>query len=322
MTVQCTGIAGTVRDTRTRRSTRRGALAMVLAATSWGFSTVANKLTLDRTHLRPMSLQSMQLAASVLVLSSVAVIRGKRPSASAWRVGRTGLAEPGGSYVLGLIGLSMTSATHVAITGAIEPTLVAVGAWVVLRERVARRTAALMATTLAGALVVVTANPATGSNATLGGDTLVVTSVCCAAAYVLLSSRSAGRIEPLTATLTQQTWAIAVVLPALAISIAIGGLGPVPHGSGWLLVVVSGLLSYLIPFVLYLTAVESITAAMAAQYLALIPLTGMIGATTILGEPIMIRSLIGGAVVVVALYRMARTESSNPVDDDSHRVLD
>lgn len=293
------------------RSRRRGVVAMVLASTSWGFSTVANKLTLDRTHLRPMSLQSMQLAASVLVLMILAAIRGKRPSAGEWRVGRTGLLEPGASYVLGLIGLSMTAATHVSIIGALEPTLVTIGAWVVLRQRVALRTAALMAATLAGALLVVTANSTQGSTASLGGDLLIVISVCCAAAYILASSRTAGRVEPLTATLTQQSWALAVVLPGLAIAVAVGGFGPFPEGSGWLLVAVSGLLSYLIPFVLYLTALEAIAPALAAQYLALIPLSGMIGAATILGEPVTTRSFIGGAVVIVALYLMARTEPSD-----------
>jgi drug/metabolite transporter (DMT)-like permease len=311
MTMQHTDLVRISGEAPARRSTRRGAVAMVLASTSWGFSTVANKLTLDRTHLRPMSQQSMQLAASVLVLAIVAAFRGKRPSASAWRQGRTGLLEPGGSYVLGLIGLSMTAATHVAIIGALEPILVAVGAWIVMRQCVAGRTAALMAATLTGALLVVTANSATGSSATLSGDALVVISVCCAAAYVLLSSRSAGRFDPLTITLTQQTWALAVVVPALAISIPYGGFGTMPHGSGWFLVVVSGMLSYPIPFVLYLTALESITPAMAAQYLALIPLTGMIGATMILGEPTSIQSFVGGAVVIVALVVMARRESSD-----------
>lgn len=314
MTMQRTNPAGEVIDAPRRRSTRRGLLAMVVAATSWGLSTVVNKLTLDRTHLRPMSQQAMQLTASVLVLAIVAATRGKQPSASEWRLGRTGLLEPGGSYVLGLIGLSMTAATHTSIIGALEPTLVAIGAWMMLRQRVARGTAALMAVTLAGALLVVTATPSTSNKATFRGDALVVVSVCCAAAYVLLSSRNAGRSEPLTATLTQQTWALAIVGPALVFSIVTGGFGPLPHGRDWLLVVVSGLLSYLIPFVLYLTALESITPALAAQYLALIPLTGMIGAATILSEPVTIRSLTGGAVVIIALYLMAHRDLGNVAD--------
>lgn len=144
------------------------------------------------------------------------------------------------------------------------------------------------------------------------GDALLIASVACAACYILLSSRNAGQIEPLIATLTQQVWALAVVVPALVLSIATGGFGQLPHGSGWALVIVSGMLSYLIPFVLYLTAVESLPAPWAAQFLALIPLCGMIGAATILGEPITTRSLIGGAVVVIALYLLARTEHTTP----------
>jgi drug/metabolite transporter (DMT)-like permease len=42
----------------------------------------------------------------------------------------------------------------------------------------------------------------------------------------------------------------------------------------------------------------------------------MIGATTILGEPVTIRSLIGGAVVIVALYL---TDEPNPAIARSQR---
>lgn len=298
-----------IADPPVHRSVRRGTVAIVLASTTWGFSTVANKLTLEHTHLRPMTQQSMQLAASVALLAVAAVVRGKRPSALAWRHGRAGLLEPGASYILGLLGLSMTAATHASVIGALEPTLIAIGAWLILRERVPARTAALMSMTLAGAILVVTATSGGEDGATVAGDLLLVASVLCAASYVLMSSRRAGSVEPMTAVLTQQAWALVAVLPALAVSVATGGFGPLPHGSAWLLVVVSGLLSYLIPFALYLTALESLPAAATSQYLALIPLAGMVGAATVLGEPFTSRSLVGGALVISALALLARTTS-------------
>jgi drug/metabolite transporter (DMT)-like permease len=285
---------------------------MVLATMSWGLSTVVNKLTLDQTAMRPMSQQSMQLTASVAVLIVVVTIRGKRPSTSAWRLGRSGLLEPGASYVLGLIGLAMTAASHASIIGALEPTFVAVGAWMFLHQRLSGRAAALMSITLIGALLVVTSSLGIGSTATVDGDVLLVVSVVCAATYVLLCSRSVGVVEPIIATLTQQVWALAIVLPALAVSVVTGGFGPLPHGSGWGLVVISGLLSYVIPFALYLTALESLPASSTAQYLALIPLFGMLGAATILGETITARSLVGGAVVIVALVLLARLSGREP----------
>jgi drug/metabolite transporter (DMT)-like permease len=207
----------------------------------------------------------------------------------------------------------MTAATHASIIGALEPSFVAVGARLVLRQRVLGRTATLMVATLVGATLVVTANIGTDTAATVGGDALVVISVVCAATYILVSSQNAGTVQPIVATLTQHVWALAIVVPALGYSITSGGFGPIPHGTGWLYVVFSGLLSYLIPFVLYLTAVQTMPAAVAAQYLALIPLTGMIGAAAILGEPITIQSVVGGVIVVAALYALARSGTTDPV---------
>lgn len=305
------------RDTRVAAvepSRRRGIVAMVLATTSWGFSTVANKMTLNHTDLRPASQLAIQLAASVIVLGVAVGLRGKRPSRMAWRVGRSGMLEPGASYVLALIGLSMTAASHAAIIGSLEPAFVVVGAWLVLRARVARATVALMTATLIGAVLVVTGASGGESAASAAGDLLLVASVVCAAGYVLLSSHRAGTVEPLTAVFTQQVWALLVVAPVLVGSIVTGGFGPLPHGNAWLFVVISSLLGYVIPFVLYLSALESIPGAIAAQYLALIPLCGMIGAATFLGERLSGRAVIGGAIVVGSLFVLSRRPTSNEVD--------
>jgi drug/metabolite transporter (DMT)-like permease len=278
---------------------------------SWGFGTAVGKLTLDRTHMRPVTQQSMQLTASIIVLIVVSTWRRRAPTVTAWAQGRAGLLEPGLSYVLGLIGLSMTAASHAAIIGALEPTFVAVGSWMILRRRLAASTVALMSISLAGALLVITASSSGADRADAAGDVVMLLSVVCAAAYVMISSGNAGAVDPLTATLVQQIWAMAVVIPAVIISVSIGGVGPLPSGSQWLLVLISGLLSYLLPFALYLTAIESIPAAVAAQYLALIPLCGLIGAAVLLHESFGTKSVIGGAIVVAALVLLARFDAAH-----------
>ena len=178
----------------------------------------------------------------------------------------------------------MTAATHAAVIGALEPTFVALGSWLVLRRRMRAGDAALMSLALAGALLVVVGTSGAGTGASGSGDALLVVSVVCAAGYVMLSSRGAGTVAALVATLTQQVWAMLVVVPVLAASVVVAGLGPLPVGRAWLLVLAAGTLSYLVPFALYLTALESLPATLAAQYLALIPLCGLVGAAVVLGE--------------------------------------
>ena len=95
--------------------------------------TAVNKLTLERVQLRPMTQQAIELAASVGVLAALVGVRrrvrrcAQAPTVMtrAWRHGWPGLLEPGASYVLGLLCLSMTVATHAAVIGALEPTFVA-----------------------------------------------------------------------------------------------------------------------------------------------------------------------------------------------------
>ena len=302
----------------------RGPLAMVAATASWGVGTAVNKLTLERVQLRPMTQQAIELAASVGVLAALVGVRRRVrrcPQAPtdmtrAWRRGWPGLLEPGASYVLGLLGLSMTAATHAAVIGALEPTFVALGSWLVFRRRMRAGDAALMSLALAGALLVILSTSGVGSGASDGGDALLVVSVACAAGYVMLSARGVGTVPPLVATLTQQVWAMLVVVPVLAASIGIVGLGPMPAGRAWLLVLAAGILSYLVPFALYLTALESLPATMAAQYLALIPLCGLAGAAILLGERLTVTALAGGAVVVVALFLLSRTM------DDAQYTID
>ena len=287
---------------------------MVAAAASWGFGTVASKLSLDRTHLRPLSQQSIQLVASVVVLGVVAATRGCRPSRVEWRQGRVGLLEPGASYILSLLGLSMTAATHASLIGALEPAFVTVAAWLFLRERVPAVTAVLMAVTLIGAALVV-GGGADAHRSSTSGDLLLVASVVCAAAYVTMtiSSRASGSSAPLTLTFVQQVWALGLVAPVLGASMLVGGFGPLPQGPAWLLVVVSGLLSYLVPFALYLAALESLPAALAAPYLALIPLCGLIGAAAVLHEPLTGQAVAGGTIVIVALVVMSRRAECSPL---------
>ena len=241
-------------DRQTTRS-RRATQTMVWAMIAWGLSTVANKLCLDRTHMRPMSLQAIQISVSVAVLILITVVRrNPTPTHQEWREGRVGILEPGASYTLALVGLSMTAATHASIIGALEPSLVVLLAWLLLHERVSSATCALMALTLLGSVLVVTNTTAANGPASGSGDGLLTASVVCAAAYIMFSSRRAQNVSATTTLLTQQRWAIVIIGPALGVSVTLGGFGPTPIGTGWFYVLTSMALSYLIPFGLYLTS--------------------------------------------------------------------
>ena len=72
-----------------------------------------------------------------------------------------------------------------------------------------------------------------------------------------------------------------------------------------MLVALSGVLNYLLPFWLYLSALRHLKAGIAAQYLTAIPVFGVIGSAVILGEPMTILRIIGTLIVVLSLYLFA-----------------
>jgi drug/metabolite transporter (DMT)-like permease len=278
---------------------------MVLATLCWGASTVANKLALDRTGMRPMSLEAVQLAVSMVVLAAVVAVRRAPQVRLGWRAGWVGLLEPGASYAISLVGLSMTAATHASIIGALEPALVSLGAWWFLRERWSRLAAGLTAISVLGALIVVTDGASSVAGATVIGDLLVVVGVMSAAGYVMLTSRRSPVADAVSAVLAQQAWALLVVVPALVVSVGFGGFGPVARGTDWLYVVVSALLGFVIPFQLYLRAVAQLPPERSSSFLSLIPLTGVVAAATVLREPVTYRAGVGAAVVVISLYLLS-----------------
>jgi drug/metabolite transporter (DMT)-like permease len=59
------------------------------------------------------------------------------------------------------------------------------------------------------------------------------------------------------------------------------------------------------PFQLYLRAVALLAPERAASFLSLIPLTGVVAAATVLGEPVTYRAGVGAAVVVLSLYLLS-----------------
>ena len=159
---------------------------------------------------------------------------------------------------------------------------------------------------LLAALVVVSTSGA-GTGASGSGDALLVGSVVCAAGYVMLSSRGAGTVAPLVATLTQQcgrcSWSSPCSPRRWWSSVSVRCRSGGPGCSCWRLAssATSSRSRSISP------PLESLPATLAAQYLALIPLCGLVGAAVVLGERLPATALAGGAAVVVALFRLSRT---------------
>jgi drug/metabolite transporter (DMT)-like permease len=280
-----------------------GPLLMVASAATWAAGLVLTKVALDVTAAAPGSVLVVQLVASVCALAAASAFTGASLG-GAWRHGWVGLLEPGIAYQFALAGLALTSAANASVLGSLEPVMVPLIAWALLRERPHPRLLVVIAgATVGSALVSFSAD---GGGGAWAGDGLIVASVVAAALYVVVASKQVTTVEPLPAALTQQVWALGFVI---ACQVALAGplLWPSATPAHLLLAATAGILNYALPFWLYLTALTRLPVARAATYLTLIPVFGVLGAVLVLGERVTWLDLVGGALVVGSLVLDART---------------
>jgi drug/metabolite transporter (DMT)-like permease len=290
-------------------SYRLGALLMIGSAAFWAAGTVVSKAVLNDTRTAPLPLLTIQLATSVLALAVVLVLSG-RSTRGVWRVGWTGLLEPGAAYGFGIVGLSMTSATNATVLGSLEPVIVPLLAWVVLRHRQDVVHLALVAVATTGAIVVAATGTDGGSNVV--GDAFIVAGVVAAALYVVLSSRHVTNHHPAALAVVQQGWALALAVAVTAVAALVSTVSWPASTFEYVAAGASGVCLYAIPFSLYLYALQHLHVTTAAPYLCLIPVFGIAGSRLTLGEPISVEQLLGSIIVITSLLASARLGSAPP----------
>jgi len=283
---------------------RHPAALLVLAAACWGTGTAISKQAV--ADVPPVTLLTIQLAASLVFLAIVARLRGAnlRAGAADGPIVRLGLLNPGLSYALGLLGLTQISASLSVLIWALEPIGIMALAVVLLSERPTVRLVALSTLAVAG-LVVVLYDPAAGGEA--AGIAISAAGVACCALYTIAARAWVrGSESTVRVVFGQEAFALvfAVGLDALVWS-AGGAVAPVTVTVGLATsAIVSGLLYYGLAYWLYLNALRSLPASVAATSFYLIPIFGL-AAAAVYGERLALVQWTGAAVVLVALAGIA-----------------
>jgi drug/metabolite transporter (DMT)-like permease len=205
-------------------------------------------------HMPPLSLVTVQLAASVCVLWLAVLalrwrVRLDRPTRKA---SLSGLLEPGLSYTFGIVGLALTTASNSALIGAAEPIFILLLAWLVLKERVGAPMLMLATMAMVGILLVMAPDaggfPGGGS---FLGDVLVLIGTLFAAFYVIATRRLVLSIDPLPLSALQHSvglaWTLGVLTVALGLGLARLGLDGVTFGV-LLMAAASGVIQYALAF--------------------------------------------------------------------------
>ncbi|MBW4436831.1 MAG: DMT family transporter [Pleurocapsa minor GSE-CHR-MK-17-07R] len=304
------GLVKVLTGYQTWTNAQTGAVLMIGSAACWGMGTVMSKAALG--VFPPLPLLVTQLTASIAVLwLATLVVRAPYHPALLLH-GWPGLLEPGLAYVLGAVGLQLTSASNASVIGTLEPVFVMAIAAVFLREIVRVRAWLLAGMAIAGTIIVSTAYAETGGGAaSITGDLLELGAVLAASLYVIFSRKSVFSLHPVPLAASQQTFGLACAITVMAVSSLVQGWQDVSHiqPAQWAFAALTGVVQYAAAFLCYLFALKRLPASRAALFLLLIPVFGFAGSVVFLGESISILQIVGSAMIVAALVLLHQTHA-------------
>jgi drug/metabolite transporter (DMT)-like permease len=275
--------------------------ALALAGTIWGSSFVLGKIALRELSVPHLLLYRFLFASLAFIPLLIHSRPRSRFTQREW--GTVIVAAVIGvpvQFLLQFEGLARTTASHAALMIGTLPVLVALAAFVFLRERLrAVAWMALVASTGGVALIVLRAGGAAAGatdRPTLLGDLLVLGSMFAAVVWILISKRLMARHSPIAVS-----GAITIIgTIALVIWVLIrNGLPPTSlSATTWLAVTALGLAATTMCTVLWNWGLAHIDAGKAGAFINLEPVVGAALGVLLLHESLGAPAMLGGAMIV------------------------
>ena len=274
----------------------------------WGSTFVVTKGINDQ--VQPFTLAFVRVAIGASVLLACALVRQARGGVhSRWS------ALPWGTMItMGLVGvvvyyavfnysLVYTSAAQGALVQSCIPAMTALVAVVWLREHASALRWTGIALSMAGVLIVFSGAAAQSGSASLLGNVLMFVSAVLWGVYTSMAKRVAN-YDAIQVTAGIIGAGAVLLLPLALFEIAAEGMPKVNLG-GWLGMAYLGAGASGVGYMMYSAALKHVDASEAGVYTNLIPIVGVITGV-MLGEPLSLRAIIGGIVVLVGVWLTSR----------------
>ncbi len=283
-------------------------LMLLVTMVIWGSTFVVTKGINDQVP--PFTLAFVRVAIGALVLLACALIRQARGgSHSRWS------ALPWGTMIsMGLVGVVLyyavfnyslvyTSASQGALVQSCIPAMTALVAVVWLREHASVLRWTGIALSMVGVLIVFSGSDAQSGSASLLGNVLMFVSAVLWGVYTSMAKRVAN-YDAMQVTAGIIGAGAVLLLPLASFEIAAEGM-PSVDLRGWLGMAYLGAGASGLGYMLYSSALKHVDASEAGVYTNLIPIVGVITGV-MLGEPLSLRAIIGGIVVLVGVWMTSR----------------
>lgn len=287
---------------------------LVLVAAFWGGTFIAGRILAQAVP--PLTAATGRFAIAVALLLALAWKReGGLP-----RLNRSQLLA---TLTLGLTGifiynvcffgaLSRMPAGRTALFIALNPIVTALASALLLRERLGLRKWLGIALAFVGAAVVITRGDPLSALHDLGrsigvGELLMFGAISAWAAYTLVGRLALRGLTPIAATTWAALWGLALL--------ACGAARELPSlewasftWQVWLSMAYLGVFGTVLGFVWYYEGVKAIGPSRTAIFNNLVPVFGVSFAALLLGEPVLVSMVVGGALALagVTLTNRAR----------------
>ena len=194
--------------------------------------------------------------------------------------------------------IQLTIAANSILFLNLQPIYVAVGAWLLFRERVTRAFLPGLAVAMSGLLMLVWQNVGTGR---LAGDGLGILAGICYAGYILAASRLRARHS----SAVVNAWTCAVAAPALLAAALLAGANVIPASAeGWLLMIGLGVICQAGGQGLIVWGLAHLPAGFSSLTLLVAPVAAALFGWSLLGE-VLGSVQIAGMVAVLAGIQLA-----------------
>jgi drug/metabolite transporter (DMT)-like permease len=280
-------------------------LLLLLPMVVWGSAFAVTKGLVELWP--PFTLALVRVGVGTLVLLPVALARHQRgthlPWGTIWFMGLVGVTL---YYLTFNLAMVYVSASQGALVQASIPAMTALVAVMWLRERATAMRWLGIALSVAGVLIVFSGNSSAPGQSPLLGNSLMFASVVCWGLYTALAKRAAS-FEPLVITVCVMGTGTLLLVPFSAYEIMNAGLKPLPI-SGWLGVIYLGGVASGLAYAIYNASLRHLDASAVGVYTNLIPIVGVLTGIVFLGEPMSLRAILGGAIVMLGVWITSRSE--------------
>jgi len=287
---------------------------LVLVAIIWGGTFIAGRVAATEMPAPTAALWRYLIACGALLLLSWR-LEGGLPvlSRQQWvgviLLGMTGVAA---YNLLFMFGLERVPASRGSLIMAFNPVATLLGAALFLGEPLTRyRVAGILLALLGVSIVLGHGHPLQLFTGHVGvGEVALLGCAMAWATYTLLGKRILQGLSPLAAS----TYAALTGVAILAIAAALSGDLIVPQASltGWICLAYLGVFGTAVAFVWFYDGVKVLGPARTAVFINLVPVAAVTLGVLLLGEPLEMSMLSGGALVILGVFIINRPTPPAP----------